>query len=38
LEPLSLFERGLYLQVRRPRQNAFCERDDAFHVEFIELA
>ena len=25
-------------QVRRARQNPFCERQDAFHVEFFELA
>jgi hypothetical protein len=25
-------------QVGRTRQNPFCERQDAFHVEFFELA
>jgi hypothetical protein len=25
-------------EVCRPRQNAFCEREDAFYVEFFELA
>jgi hypothetical protein len=38
LEPLSLFEWGLNPQVRGARQNAFGECQDAFHVEFFELA
>jgi hypothetical protein len=38
LEPLPLIERGLDPQVGRARQNPFCEREDAFHVEFFELA
>ena len=38
LEPLALFERRLHPQVGGARQNAFCERKDALHVEFIELA
>ena len=25
-------------EVRRARQNAFCERQDALYIEFIELA
>ena len=37
LEPLALFERGLHPEVTGPRQNAFCEREDAFYVEFFEL-
>jgi hypothetical protein len=37
LEPLSLFERGLYPKVGGARQNAFCKRQDALYVEFIEL-
>jgi hypothetical protein len=28
----------LHPEVAGARQNAFCERQDAFHVEFIELA
>ncbi len=38
LEPLTLVERRLHPQVGGARQNAFCERQDAFYVEFIELA
>jgi len=38
LEPLALFEGCLYPQVRGARQNAFCEREDALYVEFVELA
>ena len=38
LEPLPLFERRLHPQVGGARQNTFCERQDALHVEFIELA
>ena len=38
LEPLALFERRLHPQVGGARQNAFCERQDALYVEFIELA
>ena len=38
LEPLPLFERRLHPQVCGTRQDAFCEREDAFHVEFFELA
>jgi hypothetical protein len=37
LEPLALFERRLHPQVRRSRQNPFCERQDAFHVEFVQF-
>jgi hypothetical protein len=37
LEPLALLERRLHPQVGGARQNAFCERQDAFHVEFFEL-
>jgi hypothetical protein len=38
LEPLALIERCLHPQIGGARQNAFCERKDAFHVEFFELA
>ncbi len=38
LEPLPLFERRLHPEVGGARQNAFCERQDALYVEFIELA
>ena len=38
LEPLSLFEGRLHPEVGGARQNAFCERQDALYVEFIELA
>ena len=38
MEPLALLERGLNPEVGCARQNAFCERQDAFHVEFFELA
>ena len=38
MEPLPLFERRLHPQIDGARQNAFCEREDAFHVEFFELA
>jgi hypothetical protein len=38
LEPLPLFERCLHPQLGGARQNAFCERQDALYVEFIELA
>jgi len=37
LEPLALVERGLDPQIGSPRQNAFCERQDALYVEFFEL-
>jgi len=37
LEPLALFERRLHPQVGRQRQNPFCERQDALHVEFVKL-
>ena len=37
LQPLFLIERGLHPEVRRPRQNAFCERQDALHVEFLKV-
>jgi len=37
LEPLARSERCQQPQVGGARQNAFCERQDAFHVEFIEL-
>jgi hypothetical protein len=38
LEPLSLIERRLNPQIGGARQNAFCEGQDALHVEFFELA
>ena len=38
LEPLSLIERRLHPEVGGSRQNAFRESQDAFHVEFFELA
>jgi len=38
LEPLSLIERRLHPEVGGARENAFCERQDAFYVEFFELA
>ena len=38
LEPLALVERCLHPEVRGARQNAFCERQDALYIEFIELA
>ena len=38
LEPLTLVERRLHPQLGRARQNPFCERRDAFYVEFIDLA
>jgi hypothetical protein len=38
LEPLTLLERRLHPKVGGTRQNAFCERQDALYVEFIELA
>ena len=38
MEPLPLLERRLHPQVGGARQNAFCERQDALYVEFIELA
>ena len=38
MEPLPLIERRLHPQVGGARQNAFCERQDALYVEFIELA
>ena len=37
LEPLSLFERRLHPQVRRPRQDALCEAQNALHVELSEF-
>ena len=37
LEPLALVERRLQPQVGGARQKAFCERQDALHVEFVEL-
>jgi hypothetical protein len=37
LEPLPLFERSLHPQVGGAREDAFCERQDALYVEFIEL-
>jgi len=37
LQPLFLIERGLHPEVRRPRRNAFCERQDALHVEFLKV-
>ena len=36
LQALLVIERGLYPQVRRARQNAFCERQHALHVEFVD--
>jgi hypothetical protein len=38
LEPLALFERRLHPEVGGSRQNAFSERQDAFYIEFLELA
>ena len=38
LEPLALVERNLHPEVGGAWQNAFCERQDAFYVEFFELA
>jgi hypothetical protein len=38
LEPLSLVERCLDPEVTGARENAFCDRQDALHVEFFELA
>ena len=38
MEPLTLVERRLHPQIGRARQNPFCERQDAFYVEFFELA
>ena len=38
LEPLALFKRRLHPQVGGTRQNAFCERQDALYIEFLELA
>jgi hypothetical protein len=38
LEPLPLFERRLDPEVSGAWQNAFREGQDAFHVEFFELA
>jgi len=35
---LALFERRLHPQVGGARQNAFCKRQNALYVEFIELA
>ena len=37
LQPLLLIQRSLNPQVRRPRQNTFCEGEDALYVELIEL-
>lgn len=37
LEPLALVERRLHPQVRRARENAFCERQDALYIEFVQL-
>ena len=37
-EPLAPFERRLHPQVGGAREDAFCERQDAFYVEFIEWA
>jgi hypothetical protein len=37
LEPLSLVEGSLHPEVGGTRQEAFCKRQDAFHVEFFEL-
>ena len=38
LEPLTLVEGRLHPEVGRAPQNPFCERQDAFHVEFFGLA
>ena len=38
MEPLALFERRLHPEVGGTRPNTFCEREDTFYVEFIELA
>ena len=37
MEPLALLERRLHPQVCGARQNAFCERQNALYIEFIEL-
>ena len=34
---LLLIQRRLYPQIRRPRQNALCERQDALYVEFFDF-
>ena len=36
LQALLVVERGLHPQVGGARQNAFCERQDAFYVEFVD--
>jgi len=36
LKPLLLIQRRLDPKVRGPRQNAFCEGQDALYVEFFE--
>ncbi|MGE3842209.1 MAG: hypothetical protein AB7I50_11530 [Vicinamibacterales bacterium] len=37
MEPLALFERRLHPEVGGARQNALGEREDALHVEFVQL-
>ena len=37
LEPLALFEGRLHPQVGRARENAFCARQDALYVEFVQF-
>ena len=36
LQALLVVERGLHAQVGSTRQNVFCERQDAFDVEFVD--
>jgi hypothetical protein len=38
LEPLTLLERCLHPEAGGARRNAFCKRQDALYIEFIELA
>ncbi|WP_291987866.1 hypothetical protein [Luteitalea sp.] len=37
MEPLPLFERRLHPEIGGARQDAFCEREDALHVEFVQF-
>jgi hypothetical protein len=36
LQPLLVVERRLNLERSDARQNVFCERQDPFHVEFVD--
>jgi hypothetical protein len=36
LKTLSLIQRRLHPQVRRPRQNTFCEGQDALYIDFLD--